>query len=309
MNRFVWERLLAVIPVLFVVSLVTFMLQEIAPGDPARLILEASGLDPVLPAALEKKRAELGLDRSWPERYRYWLLRAIKGDFGRSFRTYESVTSTYLDRLPATAILALTSVALATLIAVPLGLCSAYSRGGAIDGVAQVVATAGTAIPGFWLAFMLMWLFGARLNWLPVFGSVSPRGIILPATVLALPTLSILTRTIRSSALDVISSDFTTVARAKGLTESTIALRHLFPNALLPALTILGMEVGGLFAGAAVVEYVFAWPGIGKLAIDSALLRDSPVVVGFAIASALGVILANLIVDIVAGTIDPRVRQ
>jgi len=309
MNHFVWGRVIAIIPVLFVVSLITFMLQEIAPGDPARLLLQASGLDPVPPDVLALKREELRLDRPWPERYFAWLGAAAKGDFGHSYRTYKPVTSLYLDRLPATALLALTAVTMGALVSIPLGVCSAYRRGGTIDHIAQTVTVVGTAIPGFWLAFMLMYLFAAKLNWLPAFGSVSPRGIILPATVLALPTISILTRVIRASALDIMSSDFIVLARAKGLRERRIAARHLLPNAILPALTILGMEIAGLFSGAAVVEYVFAWPGIGKLAIDSALLRDSPVVVGFTVAAAFGVIISTLLIDIAAGLVDPRVRK
>lgn len=296
-------------PVVLAVSLISFGLQAIAPGDPARMLIEASGISPAPPEAVAAKRRQLGLDRPWPERYLRWLGNAARGDLGRSYRTYEPVARLYLQRLPATAILALVSFALSATISVPLGLSAAYRRGGLLDVVASAVAVAGTALPSFWLAFLLMFVFAARLQWFPVLGSVSLRGVVLPAVVLALPAIAIQTRLIRASALDVLSQDFVVVARAKGLSGRAVARRHVLPNAALPAMTVFGMEMAALFSGAAVIEYVFAWPGVGKLAIDAVLLRDTPVVVGFAMVAAAALVFANLAVDLIVGMIDPRVRR
>jgi ABC-type dipeptide/oligopeptide/nickel transport system permease component len=154
-----------------------------------------------------------------------------------------------------------------------------------------------------------MWLFGAKLGWLPVFGTPTLKGIVLPTIVLALPTIAVLTRLVRSATLDVLGQDFVTVARAKGLTTRTVARRHVLPNALLPAMTVFGMELAWLLGGSAVVEYVFAWPGIGRLAIEAALVRDVPVVAGFAVAAALILILITLAVDLLAAVLDPRVAR
>ncbi|MCO5223196.1 MAG: ABC transporter permease [Thermomicrobiales bacterium] len=302
-------RLLATIPVLLVVSLVVFLLLEAAPGDPARLLLEASGIDPVPPEALAAKRAELGLDDSLPQRYWIWLTNALQGDLGRSYRSYEPVTQIYASRFPATAALVLTAAAIGIAVAVPLGLLSANRRGGALDSAIQAFAVAGVGLPGFWIAFILMYIFGARLHLLPVFGSLSPRGIVLPALVLALPFIAILTRLLRASTADVLGQEFVQTARAKGLSGRSVQVRHVLPNALLPAIPVIGLELAGIFSGAAVIEYVFAWPGLGKRVVDAALLRDTPVIAGFAVIAAAGLVLVNILIDLVVHLLDPRISD
>lgn len=309
MRRYLLTRLLAIVPVLLVVSVLAFGLQALAPGDPARLLLEASGLNPAPAEAVAAKREELGLNDPLPVRYAGWLLGALQGDFGRSFRSYRPVAELYVERLPATATLAAVAALLSVVIAVPLGALAAYHRGGLLDGLAQVVAVAGAAIPGFWLALVLMFIFAAKLRWLPAFGSLTPKGIILPALVLALHHLAILTRLTRAAMLDVLGQEFVRVARAKGLRERWVARRHVLPNVLVPVLTLLGLEVAGLMTGAAVVEYVFAWPGIGKMAVDAALLRDIPVVTGFAVAAGLIFVIINFLVDLGVAALDPRARS
>jgi peptide/nickel transport system permease protein len=309
MPRYLATRLLSAVPVMVVVSLLAFALQALAPGDPARILVEASGLNPAPPEAVAAKRAELGLDRPMPERYLLWLTHALRGDFGRSFRSYRPVAALYRERLPATAALAAAAVALTATIALPLGMLAAYHRGRVLDAVAQLVAVAGAAIPGFWLALLLMFLFAVKLRFLPAFGSLTPKGIILPATVLAVHNIAVLTRLTRAAMLDVLSLEFVTVARAKGLREWAVARRHVLPNVLVPVLTVLGLEVAGLMTGAVVVEYVFAWPGIGKMVVDAALLRDVPVVTGFAVAAGLVFVLVNLVVDVTIAAVDPRVRR
>ncbi len=186
---------------------------------------------------------------------------------------------------------------------------AAYHRGRVLDAVAQLVAVAGAAIPGFWLALLLMFLFAVKLRLLPAFGSLTPKGIILPAAVLAVQNIAVLTRLTRAAMLDVLSLEFVTVARAKGLREWAVARRHVLPNVLVPVLTVLGLEVAGLMTGAVVVEYVFAWPGIGKMVVDAALLRDVPVVTGFAVAAGLVFVLVNLVVDVTVAAVDPRARR
>ncbi len=308
MARLLIMRIAAIIPMLVAISVLAFGLHSLAPGDPARLLVEASGLSPAPPEAVAAKRAELKLDQPIATRYVTWLAGAAQGDLGRSYRTYEPVSRMYLERLPATLALAAAATLISATVAIPLGIFAAFRHGTSIDRAAQFIAVFGAAAPGFWVALMLTYLFGARLGWLPVFGSVTPRGIILPALVVALPFISILTRLTRASALDVLSSDFINVARMKGLRESAIALRHALPNVLVQITPLLSLELAGLLSGAAVVEYVFAWPGIGRLAVDSALLRDTPVVVGFAVATGIAFALANLAADIIIALIDPRQR-
>jgi peptide/nickel transport system permease protein len=308
-RRYLAARLLAAVPVLLVVSVLAFTLQALAPGDPARLLLEASGLNPAPPEAVAAKRAELRLDDPLPVRYLDWLRRALTGDLGRSFRSYRPVAALYLERLPATAALAGTAAVLSAVVAVPLGTLAAYHRGRLADAAAQIIAVLGAAVPGFWIALVLIYVFAARLGWLPAFGSLTPKGIILPAAVLALHHLALLTRLTRAAVLDVLGQEFIAVARAKGLATRAIARRHVLPNVLVPVLTVLGLEVAGLLTGAAVVEYVFAWPGIGKMAVDAALLRDTPIIVGFAVAAGLIFVTVNLLVDVAAAALDPRARS
>jgi peptide/nickel transport system permease protein len=309
MGAIIITRLCGGLAVLVVVSALAFGLQELTPGDPARLLLQASGLNPVPEEAVAAKRREMRLDEPLPVRYLDWLARAAQGDLGRSYRSYTPVLDLYAERLPATATLAMLSVLLALGIALPLGALAAYYRGGFFDSLAQALVVLGGAVPGFWLALVAIYLFAATLRWLPAFGSLTPTGIILPATVLALHNAALLTRLTRAALLDVLGRDFIVVARAKGVPGPTIARRHVLPNVLTPILTVVGLEVAGLMTGAAVVEYVFAWPGIGKLAVDAALIGDIPIIVGFAMLAGLVFVVLNIIVDIGVAALDPRLRS
>lgn len=309
MSRFILGRLLATLPVLFLISLIGFGLEALAPGDTAEILLRAEGVEAITPEAIAQRRAELRLDDPLPVRYATWLAGAVRGDLGRSFRSYRPVTELYAQRIGNTFLLAACAVTLSALIAVPLGVFAAHRRGRVADIVAQIVAIAGAAAPGFWIAFVLVYFFAVRLRWLPVFGTPTPKGLILPAIVLALGNIAILTRITRATTLEILGQDFVRVARAKGLRARQILSRHVLTNASPPIMTILGIEAAQLMTGAAVVEYVFAWPGIGKLAVDSALVRDTPVVVGFAVAAGLIYVVANLIVDIAVAALDPRIRS
>jgi len=309
MLRYIFTRILGVIPVIFVISLLAFGLDAITPGDPASLLLQAQGVDTITPEAIAQKRAELHLNDPLPVRYFDWLIGAVHGDFGRSFRSYTPVAQMYRERVGNTALLALLAVLLGAAVAIPLGTLAAYHRGGVIDSVAQFVAVLGSAVPGFWIALVFIFFLSAKLHWLPVFGTPTPKGIIMPAVVLSLSNMAILTRLTRAAMLDILGRDFVQVARAKGLSPRTVTRVHVFPNAAVPILTVLGLEAAHLMTGAAVVEFVFAWPGIGKMAVDAALVRDTPVIVGFAVAAGVIFVTANLLVDLAIASFDPRVRS
>ena len=301
------RRLLAAIPVLLVTSVLAFGLQAMAPGDPAYLLLQASGRQTITDQDVALKRAELHLDDPLPVRYLTWLSGAVRGDFGRSYRSYTPVLQLYAERIVNTTLLAGASVMLGMLVAIPLGTIAAYRRGSTTDRVAQVVAVIGSAVPGFWIALVFIFLLSAQWHLLPVFGTPTPKGMLMPAVVLSLSTIPTVTRLTRAAVLDILRQEFVVVAQAKGLAQSVIAIRHVVPNALVPVVTLLGLEAASLMTGAAVVEYVFAWPGIGKMAIDAALLRDTPVIVGFAVAASLIYVAVNLTVDVAVSALDPRI--
>jgi peptide/nickel transport system permease protein len=307
MPAYIARRCLGVLPVLFVISVLAFGLQAITPGDPAYLLLQAAGRQTITAQDLAAKHAELHLDDPVVVRYVRWLTGAVQGDFGRSFRSYTPVTQLYTDRIGNTFLLAGAAVLIGVVVAVPLGTLAAYHRGRAVDRFAQVIAVLGSAVPGFWIALVCIFFFSAQWHLLPVFGTPTPRGIVMPALVLSLSTIAILTRLTRAAVMDILGQEFVVVARAKGLATTAIARRHVLPNALVPMVTLLGLEAASLMTGAAVVEFVFAWPGIGKLAIDAAMLRDTPVVVGFAVAAGLIYVSVNLAVDLVVTVLDPRI--
>ncbi len=309
MFAYILQRLLGALSVLFVVSVVSFGLYALTPGDPAVVLLEASGMHSPPPEAVAAKRAELHMDDPLVLQYVHWLGGAVQGDFGRSFRSYTPVAELYLSRIGATGLLALCATALSVVIALPLGIVAAYHRGRLADTLAQVVVALGGSMPGFWISLLLILVFAVNLHWLPAFGSPTPTGIILPAVVLAVANVAVLTRLTRSAVLDVLNQEYVTVAHAKGLAPRPVTLKHVLPNVFVPVLTVLGLVFANLMVGTAVVEYVFAWPGIGRLAIDSALLRDQPVVVGFTVAAGLIFTVMNLVVDVGIAAVDPRVRS
>jgi peptide/nickel transport system permease protein len=309
MMAYLLQRILGALSVLMVLSVVAFGLYALTPGDPAVVLLEASGIHSPPREAIVAKRAELHLDDPLPVQYVNWLAGAVHGDFGRSFRSYTPVTELYLNRIGATLLLACVATAISVLLALPLGILAAYHRGRLIDRLAQIVVALGGSMPGFWIGLLLILLFAVQLRWLPAFGSPTPSGIVLPAIVLAVANVAVLTRLTRSSVLDVLCQEFVTVAHAKGLSGHAVRVRHVLRNTYIPLLTVLGLVFANLMVGTAVVEYVFSWPGIGRLAVDSALLRDQPVVVGFTIAAGLIFTTMNLLVDVGIAALDPRVRS
>lgn len=303
-------RRLATLPLsLLGISAVSFALLNLAPGDPAEIVLRQRNPGQLpSPAAVTAMRAELGLDAPLPAQYASWVSRALIGDMGRSYVTERPVAAQLARRSVPTALLTAAALALALLVAVPMGILSARRRGGAVDAVARLAALVGAAAPSYALAYGLIILFAVKLSWLPALGYGSPAQIVLPAIVLSLAPMAQLMRLIRASVLETLGQDYIRTARAKGLSEQTVAFRHALRNALLPAIGATGVNLGYLLSGAVIVETIFTWPGLGQLMVSAALTRDYPVVQGFVTYIAVVVLLANLAADIALRIADPRLR-
>lgn len=305
------KRLLLAIPTLFLVALMVFVLIRLIPGDPAEVML-GEGASPQAIAALH---AQLGLDRPVTVQFVTWLGRALIGDLGVSSITGQPVGALILSRFQVTATVVLVSIALATLIAILLGMVAAWRQHSRIDLAVLGGASLVLAVPSFWLGLILLLLFGVTLHWLPVVGyisfSESPTGailfLILPIATLTISETGVLTRMMRASAIDVLRLDYITHARAKGLAERTVLARHVFPNAFAPTMTLVGLTLGRCFGGIAVIETVFTLPGLGRLMVDSVLARDYPVVQGCLLFTAAIYVFVNLIVDLLYPLLDPRV--
>jgi len=311
--RLVLQRLAATVPVLLLVTAGVFALLHLTPGDPIDAMM-AESVDAVAKASL---RAELGLDRPLPLQYAAWMGRLLRGDLGRSIRNGEPVLESVSRRLRPSLQLALLAMGVSLLIAFPAGIVSAVRRNTAADRVSTTLALFGICMPNFLLALLLIFLFGVTLRWLPISGYVDPaeelvdglRSLALPAVTLGLALAAVVTRTLRSSMLEALSEDYVRTARAKGLPEGRVIRGHVLRNALIPVVTVLGLQLGTLIGGAVITEYVFALPGVGRLVVDAVFARDYPLVQGVVLLIALGFIASNLLVDLLYGVIDPRVRH
>jgi peptide/nickel transport system permease protein len=312
MPRYIARRLLLAVPVMLVVSILVFLLIRAIPGDPALLLLG----DVEDPGRLEAMRAALGLDKPLLVQFGIWLGDLVRGELGRSIVNGEPVARLVLTRFTVTAQIVLAATAIAALLSLPAGLLAAWRRGGALDGGVVVASTLLMSMPSFWVGILLLLVFGVQLGWLPVVGFVpiteDPwRGaayLLLPVLALVLTEIAVITRVTRASALDVLNMDYVANARAKGLAERVVLLRHALPNAFPPALTILGLILGQLLGGAAVVETVFTLPGVGRLLVESIYARDYPVVQGCLLLIATAYVLVNLVVDLLYPLFDPRLR-
>jgi peptide/nickel transport system permease protein len=289
------------------VSIITFGLINLAPGDPAELILRYGGVEPAR-EAVEALREELGLNDPLYIQYGRWLWNVFHLDLGKSFRTGQPVAEEILSRFPATLELAGAALAFMILIALPAGILSALYRHAFIDHLSRFFALFGASLPGFWLGLMLIFFFAVRLELLPVMGRGEPQQLVLPAITLGFGLAAVYARILRAGMLDVLGQDYIRVARAKGLKEKWVIGRHALKNALLPAVTLLGMSFGHLLGGAVVVETIFAWPGVGQFAVESIFNRDYPVIQGYALFMAVIFVLANILVDISYVILDPRIR-
>jgi peptide/nickel transport system permease protein len=312
MIAFIIRRLLQTVIVLFMVSLIVFSILQVLPGDPARTLLgpEAS------PEQVEQIREELGLNRSLPVQYITWVGHAIQGDLGKSIAFREDVTGIIGEHLPKTIYISILSMVLAIIIGVPAGIIAAIKRGGKIDSLISVVANFGMAVPAFWLAVLCIYLFSLKLGWFPVQGYTSPfedfwlstQQVIMPVICLAFAALASFARQTRSAMLEVIMQDFTRTARSKGLKEGTIIIKHTLKNAIIPVITLVGLQVRNIVGSTIFIEQVFNIPGMGRLVVQSIFNQDFVVVQGCVLVIAIIVALTNLLIDISYGYADPRIR-
>jgi ABC-type dipeptide/oligopeptide/nickel transport system permease component len=303
MRTIVLTRLLQAIPALLGVTLVAFTLLYLT-GDPSMAYLP--------PEATESARAAFrqayGLDQPLPLQYLHYLGRLMQGDFGRSFAYNQPALAVVAGRLPATIELSVAALAIALAIAIPAGVISAVRRNSVFDRLAMGVVLLGQSVPTFWLGMLMILVFAVNLHWLPVSGRGTAAQLVLPAVTLALWLAALMARLTRSGMLDVLAQDYVRTARAKGLAEFAVTMRHAMRNTLVPIVTVLGLQIGGLLGGAVMTETVFAWPGVGTLVLESILKRDYPVVLAALIVVASGFVLINLIVDVLYSYLDPRVR-
>lgn len=307
MLRYLARRALALVPILFGITVVTFVVLRVIPGDPIQALIDERGVG-IDQATLESIREQFGLDKPLPVQYGKFVVDAVRGDLGRSFATRQPVSTELLGRLPATARLAGAAMACAAVAGMLLGMIAAVRRTTWLDAASMVVALSGLSIPVFWLALILMYVLSVQLGVLPASGYGNWRNIIMPAIALAVAPAAVIARITRSAMLEVIGSDYVTTARAKGLPERTVIWRHALRNALVPVITILGLQIGGLLSGAVITETIFNWPGVGRLLIDSILRRDFPVVQGGVILVAGIFAVVNVATDLLYAAVDPRIR-
>ena len=312
MTTYILKRLISMVPVLFVVSIVIFSLIHLTPGDPVLVMLG----EEATPEARDQLRAQLGLDRPLPLQYVAWLGRVLTGDLGRSIRTNQPVAEAIGQRLPITIELAVLAMVVALLVAIPAGLIAATRRNSLADMAATVLTLLGISMPNFLLAVLLVYFFSLQLRWLPPIGYVSPlvdpaanlKGMIMPAITLGAFVAAAVARMMRSTLLEVLHQDYVRTAWAKGLAENAVIRRHALKNALIPVVTIVGIQLGNLLGSAIVTETIFALPGVGRLVVDSIYQRDFPLVQGVVLYLAIIFLVVNLIVDLLYAYLDPRIR-
>jgi ABC-type dipeptide/oligopeptide/nickel transport system permease component len=298
-----WRRLGGTLAVLVAVSLIVFVMLDVAPGDAAEtLVGDAASAD-----QLATVRRQMGLDLPLAARYGRFLGGAVQGDLGRSLITGRPVATLLAERLPHTMALALAATGLATGLGMAIGTLAALRAGGLGDTLLMGLAALGLAIPTFWSALLLMMLFSLRLGWLPVVGDGGWRHLVLPMVTLALPTMAVVARLMRTSVLDALRAPYVRTAYAKGLRPRGVLGRHVLRNSLIPVITLLGLHLGHLMGGAFIVETIFGWPGVGRLMVQAIFDRDLPVVMGAALVVAAVYLLLNVLADLLQGWLDPRV--
>lgn len=298
------RRLLEAIPVIILVTFIVFVSVRLIPGDPARTIagLEADE------ATVEEIRSDLGLDQPVLKQYIVFMSRVFRGNFGESYYFGTPVMQEVVRRFPATLLLALTGLVVSIVLGMGLGLISAINRGSFLDRGTLLLAIAGVSLPSFWLALLLIIVFAVNLGWLPAGGYGTWRHLVLPAFTLGLFGAGTIARLTRSSILEVLSQDYIRTARSKGISEAVILLKHALRNAMIPIITVLGLQLGAFLSRAVVTETVFGWPGVARLTVTAVLDRDFPLIQGTVLWLAITFIAANLLVDLVYSLIDPRIR-
>jgi glutathione transport system permease protein len=304
MTRYFLQRLLGLLPTLLIVAVLVFLFVHMLPGDPARLAAGPNA-DPTTVALV---RSDLGLDRPMAEQFVSFFTRMLQGDFGRSLSSRRPVSTEIADRFMPTLLLTLTSMGWSMLFGLAIGIVSAVYRNQWPDRLGMAVAVSGISFPAFALGMLLMEVFSVRLGWLPTVGADSWRHYILPSLTLGAGVAAVLARFTRASFVEVVQEDFVRTARAKGLNERTVILKHCLRNALIPVVTMTGLQFGFLLGGSIVVETVFNWPGLGRLLVDAVTMRDYPVIQTLVLLFSLEFILINLVVDLLYGFINPTIR-
>lgn len=305
MLKFIAKRLLALIPVLIGVTLIVFLILSLAPGDPAGVILG----EQATPEQLAELREKMGLNDPVLVQYGRYMVNLFQGDMGTSYKTKNQVSTEIFSRLPNTAKLAGAATLVSILFALPLGVIAAVKQNTWIDGVSMFIALLGVSMPVFWLALLMILLFSLKLGWFPTSGSDRWNSIVLPAVALGFLHMASIARTTRSSMLETIRQDYIRTVRAKGVPENKVITRHALKNALIPTITVIGLQIGAMMGGSVLTETVFAWPGIGRLMIQSIQGRDIPMVLGCVIMFSMMFAVVNLIVDLLYGFVDPRIKS
>ena len=316
MTTYIISRVLSILPVALLVTVGAFAFIHLLPGDPVVALIGSSGTEGVDERTLALRRHELGLDRPLPVQYVDWLGKLLRGDLGRSAVTHQPVSEAIVDRFPVTLQVAVASFVVSLVIALPAAVVSAYRRNSLLDRVMTVLSLGGVAMPSFWLGILLILVFAVELRWFPPSGFVnittdplaSLRHLVLPAFALGAVQAAVIMRQARSSLLEVLNEDYIRTARAKGLAERRVVLLHGLRNALLPVVTILGLQVSRLLGGSVIIESVFAIPGFARYGVDAIFIRDYPVVQAVVLVTAIIVVFANLLTDLLYGILDPRIQ-
>ncbi|QXE17579.1 MULTISPECIES: nickel ABC transporter permease [Clostridium] len=307
MRKYIMKRLLHLVPVLFGITFLTFALTYFSPGDPALLMLSATGVTPS-PELVQKVREELGLNNPFLFQYLHWLGGVFTGNFGTSYKYSRPVLDLILVALPATFKLAGASLVMMMLIALPLGITSALHKNKVLDYIIRIISFFGISMPGFWVGLLLMYIFSIKFKLLPVVGDTGWKSIILPAVTLTIAMASKYTRQLRAAILEEISQDYVIGAKARGIKDRAILFGHVLKSSLLSIVTLLGLSLGSLLGGTAIVETIFSWPGVGKLAVEAIFSRDYPVIQGYVVWMTVIYVLINMVVDISYYFLDPRIR-
>ncbi|UTR13577.1 ABC transporter permease subunit [Salipaludibacillus sp. LMS25] len=308
MKTYILKRLLAMIPIVMAITFVSFVLISFVPSDPAEVAIRVN--DAVAtPEAIELTRAELGLDDPFLVRYVTWVIKSVQLDFGHSFVSKQPVLDEFLRVLPATLQLAGASLLISMIVSLPIGILSAVYHNRLFDRVMRTVVFLGTAMPSYWIALLLIWLFSVKLNLLPTSGKGEFKQLILPAIALSSTYISTYIRLIRNNMLDNMSENYVLYAHVRGLRQRYIVLKHVLKNSLHSCITAFGMTIAQLIAGTFVIETIFAWPGIGALCVSAIFNRDYPIIQAYILMMAVIFIVCNLIVDIINYSIDPRTRK
>ncbi|MCG8500275.1 MAG: ABC transporter permease [Firmicutes bacterium] len=305
MHKYIFKRVLLLIPVLLGVTFIVFTIMSFTPGDPVQMMLGESAQ----PEDMAALTAKMGLDDPFLVQYVRFVGNAIRGDFGRSYVTKREVFAEIFARFPNTLLLTAVAVAIAIAIGIPVGIISATKQYSLTDSLSMIAALLGVSMPNFWLGMMLILVFAVGLGWLPFAGFGSLKSLILPAITLGTGVAAIITRMTRSSMLEVIRQDYIRTARAKGVAERHVINKHALKNALIPVITVVGLQFGQLLGGAVLTESVFSWPGVGRLLVDAIRQKDTPMVLASVVFMATTFSIVNLLVDILYAYVDPRIKS